>query len=172
MSSLPTQPDQKSEGSQVLTIAFLKCDKIPIGARIEHGSYEGELETFLLSFLSSPRSSSSPSPSLPPPPDVLHNLLEPLLPPHLDLETLTYEVVHKRSYPTEAELSRIDAIVISGSFEEDADVDAQWILRLAGFLIRVKDDLPRIRIVGICFGLQVIARAFGPKGITQNPKGW
>ncbi|KAL7409180.1 class I glutamine amidotransferase-like protein [Mrakia frigida] len=145
MSPLPPSEDQKTvDNSKVLTIAFLKCDKIPIQAQAEHGTYE----------------------------DVLHNLLEPLLPTHLDLETLTYEVVHKRSYPTEAELERIDAIVISGSFEEDADVDAQWILRLAGFLIRVKDDLPRIRIVGICFGLQVIARAFGPEGIVKNPKGW
>jgi len=170
MSSLPTRPNQKSEGSQVLTVAFLKCDKIPIQARVQHGSYEGELDSFPpSSFCSIQTLTSCVSASFT---DVLHNLLEPLLPPHLELETLTYEVVHQRSYPTEAELDRIDALVISGSFEEDADEDAQWILRLAGFLIRVKDDLPRIRIVGICFGLQVIARAFGPKGITKNPKGW
>lgn len=32
----------------------------------------------------------------------------------------------------EKELEDIDAIVISGSFEDDAHEDATWILRLAG----------------------------------------
>jgi GMP synthase-like glutamine amidotransferase len=35
-----------------------------------------------------------------------------------------------------------------------------------------KDEYPKTRIVGICFGLQVIARAFGPSTIKENPKGW
>lgn len=50
--------------------------------------------------------------------------------------------------------------------------DATWILRLAGFLIGVADAKPRIRILGICFGLQILARAFGPSQIIKNPKGW
>lgn len=72
----------------------------------------------------------------------------------------------------EKELEDIDAIVISGSFEDDAHTDTTWILRLAGFLIMVKDNYPRIRIIGICFGLQIIARAFGPAKIVKNEKGW
>ncbi|KAK4054968.1 hypothetical protein OIO90_003309 [Microbotryomycetes sp. JL221] len=90
----------------------------------------------------------------------------------LELETRTYDVVHKREYPTESELEEIDAIIISGSFEDDSSSDTRWILRLAGFLIGVHDRLPRIRIVGICFGLQILARAFGPQPIIKNPKGW
>lgn len=35
-----------------------------------------------------------------------------------------------------------------------------------------QDDYPRIRLLGICFGLQVIARAFGPTVIKENTKGW
>lgn len=43
---------------------------------------------------------------------------------------------------------------------------------LAGYLIGVSDNYSHIRIIGICFGLQVIARAFGPETIVENPKGW
>ncbi|CDZ96750.1 Predicted glutamine synthetase [Phaffia rhodozyma] len=130
--------------SNVLTVAFLACDKIPEESEAAHGEYA----------------------------DVLHNLFEPHIPDHLNLETRNYDVVNARKYPTEAELDQIDAIVISGSFEDDADKDTTWILRLAGFLIRVKDDYPRIRMIGICFGLQIIARAFGPSLIEKNEKGW
>ena len=107
--------------------------------------------------------------------DVLHNLFQPLLPSHLELETLTYDVVNKRHYPTESELARTDCLIISGSFQlvDVATLDAEWLLRLAGFLIRVKDDFPHIRIVGICFGIQLISRAFGGgREIGENEKGW
>jgi GMP synthase-like glutamine amidotransferase len=103
---------------------------------------------------------------------VLHNLFEPLIPKEMKFKTHAYDVVHKRQYPSDADLENIDALVISGSFEDDADNDSTWILRLAGFLIRVADDMPRIRILGICFGLQIIARAFGPSPIVKNEKGW
>ena len=34
--------DHKDGGSQVLTIAFLKCDKIHEASRPDHGTYEGQ----------------------------------------------------------------------------------------------------------------------------------
>jgi GMP synthase-like glutamine amidotransferase len=36
----------------------------------------------------------------------------------------------------------------------DACDDTPWIMKLAGFLLMLADDYPRIRIVGICFGHQ------------------
>ncbi|OCF30868.1 hypothetical protein I316_07501 [Kwoniella heveanensis BCC8398] len=132
------------EPSGKLTVAFFKCDSLEKESIEKHGEYQ----------------------------DVLHNLFEPLLPEHLKLETLTYDVLEKREYPKDEELDRIDAIVISGSFEDEAHSDTRWILKLAGYLIKIYDEHPRIRILGICFGLQVIARAFGPSRIQQNPKGW
>ncbi|KAK6907945.1 hypothetical protein I203_101946 [Kwoniella mangroviensis CBS 8507] len=127
-----------------LTIAFFKCDSLQKESIEKHGEYQ----------------------------DVIHNLFEPLLPKHLTLETLTYDVLEKREYPKDEELEKIDAIVISGSFEDEAHSDTRWILKLAGFLIKIYDEYPRIRILGICFGLQVIARAFGPSQIRKNPNGW
>ncbi|WRT66790.1 uncharacterized protein IL334_003753 [Kwoniella shivajii] len=134
----------KTAPSGKLTLAFFKCDTLEKESIEEHGEYQ----------------------------DVLHNLFEPLLPDHLTLETLTYDVLDKREYPKDEQLENIDAIIISGSFEDDAHADTRWILKLAGFLIKIYDEYPRIRILGICFGLQVIARAFGPAQIEKNPKGW
>ncbi|WVQ99799.1 hypothetical protein IAU59_006941 [Kwoniella sp. CBS 9459] len=133
-----------SEPSGKLTVAFFKCDSLEKESIEKHGEYQ----------------------------DVIHNLFEPLLPEHLKLETLPYDVLEKREYPTDEELEKIDAIIISGSFEDEAHSDTRWILKLAGYLIKIYDEHPRIRILGICFGLQVIARAFGPSPIKQNPKGW
>lgn len=127
-----------------LTIAFLKCDSLTEESIESHGEYQ----------------------------DVLHNLFEPLLPEHLELETLTYDVLNKREYPKDDELEKIDAVIVSGSFEDGAHEDTMWILKLAGYLIKIYDEYPRIRILGICFGLQVIARAFGPSPIIENEKGW
>nr|XP_019013156.1 uncharacterized protein I206_02653 [Kwoniella pini CBS 10737]OCF51937.1 hypothetical protein I206_02653 [Kwoniella pini CBS 10737] len=137
-------PSVTDKPSGKLTIAFFKCDSLTKESIEEHGEYQ----------------------------DVIHNLFEPLLPKHLSLETLTYDVLEKREYPKDEELEKIDAIVISGSFEDEAHSDTRWILKLAGYLIKIYDEYPRIRILGICFGLQVIARAFGPSQIKENSKGW
>jgi GMP synthase-like glutamine amidotransferase len=153
----------KSSPSGKVTIVFLKCDKVPEEAIEAHGEYQ----------------------------DILHNLFEPIMPQDrkLELETLSYDVLHKREYPKEDVLERADAVIVSGSFEDEAHADTMWILKLAGFLIKlhvsrdyaeggeevlnsVQDEYPKTRIIGICFGLQVIARAFGPSTIKENPKGW
>lgn len=94
-----------------VTIVFLKCDKVPEEAKEAHGEYQ----------------------------DVLHNLFEPMMPKDrkLELETLTYDVVHKREYPKDDVLARTDAVIVSGSFEDEAHADTMWILKLAGFLIKI-----------------------------------
>jgi hypothetical protein len=92
-----------------LTIAFFKCDSLSKESIEQHGEYQ----------------------------DVLHNLFDPLLPSHLSLETLTYDVLGKREYPKDSELEKIDAVVVSGSFEDEAHSDTMWILKLAGFLIKM-----------------------------------
>ncbi|KAK4050604.1 hypothetical protein OIV83_003330 [Microbotryomycetes sp. JL201] len=222
-STTSSSQDGSSQQRSALTIAFLKCDKIPESARSKHGTYEQVLHNLFLPMMPNRRTcrhrpsererreegscegddegddhkggkESFPNgerrdgkrdvdeeeQELPTKHDEEHRERvdvqrhgddgETEL--DLELETRTYDVVHKREYPTEAELDEIDAIVISGSFEDDSSSDTRWILRLAGFLISVHDRMPHIRIVGICFGLQIIARAFGPCRIIPNPKGW
>ena len=98
-----------------LTLAFFKCDSLEKKSVEEHGEYQ----------------------------DVIHNLFEPLLPSHLKLETKSYDVLNKREYPSDNELEHIDAIIISGSFEDDAHEDTMWILKLAGYLIKIHVSVRR-----------------------------
>lgn len=46
----------------------------------------------------------------------------------------------------------------------------EWIMRLKRFLVDTALNHPRVRMVGICFGHQVICEALGGK-VTKNPKG-
>ncbi|WWD20491.1 hypothetical protein CI109_104967 [Kwoniella shandongensis] len=97
-------PSKDTGPSGKLTLAFFKCDSLAKESIEQHGEYQ----------------------------DIVHNLFEPLLPAHLDLEILTYDVLNKREYPKDDELEKIDAIIISGSFEDEAHADSIWILKLAG----------------------------------------
>lgn len=60
-----------------------------------------------------------------------------------------------------------EAYLVTGS-AADAYADAAWIVRLKDFLNEVKSKVP---LVGICFGHQVLAEAFGGK-VAKAPVGW
>lgn len=186
----PYEPDNK------LTLAFLKCDQLPSEAKKKRGTYEDVLHGLFEPLLPKRLSLETvaydaikrelPSESIAR--RVGHCRHYSGVRPsngregsesgqfgasggglfQLPRSVLTLHLI----FTGEKELEDIDAIVISGSFEDDAHTDTTWILRLAGFLIMVKDNYPRIRIIGICFGLQIIARAFGPAKIVKNEKGW
>lgn len=129
-----------------LRIAFLVCDQPTEATARKHGGFD----------------------------DILHRFLEPHLAntdPDLDLSVTGFDVVGKREYPTSEQLKETDAVIISGSFVDDACADTPWISRLAGFVVYLHDVHPRIRLIGICFGHQVIARAFGAR-VEENKLGW
>ncbi|GES72851.1 class I glutamine amidotransferase-like protein [Rhizophagus clarus] len=85
----------------------------------------------------------------------------------LDIEP--YDVT-KMEYPSEQELFGTDGIVITGS-AASAYEDIPWINCLVEFVSSIIDKHPKIRIVGICFGHQIIARARGGQ-VIKNPLGW
>lgn len=73
--------------------------------------------------------------------------------------------VREQKYPNARD--ECEAFLITGS-AADAYADAPWIVRLKGFLNEVKGKVP---LVGICFGHQVMAEAFGGK-VAKAAVGW
>ncbi|KAL7925661.1 class I glutamine amidotransferase-like protein [Trichoderma austrokoningii] len=70
------------------------------------------------------------------------------------------------SYPP---LAEVDAILITGSRHTAFD-DDPWILKLVEYAKQAIDS-GRIRVVGVCFGHQIIGRAMGAP-VGKSDKGW
>ncbi|KAJ8657171.1 hypothetical protein O0I10_007251 [Lichtheimia ornata] len=86
-----------------------------------------------------------------------------------------FDVVHKQEYPDLQDLAdnkTFDGIVITGSVAS-AYLDDPWILKLVDFVkvMRTEPYRSQVRLVGVCFGHQIIARACGGTCV-KNPKGW
>ncbi|RQM05169.1 hypothetical protein DH86_00003188 [Scytalidium sp. 3C] len=82
------------------------------------------------------------------------------------LDLSIWDVVTEEKYPS---LSDIDAILISGSRFNSFDNDP-WILKLVGFVKEVLAS-KRVRIIGVCFGHQIVGRALGAK-VARSDRGW
>lgn len=86
-----------------------------------------------------------------------------------------FDVVHKQEYPDLRDLAdnkTFDAVVITGS-AASAYKDDPWIVKLVEYVCMLRSDpyKANVRLVGICFGHQIIARACGGH-CEKNPNGW
>jgi GMP synthase-like glutamine amidotransferase len=82
----------------------------------------------------------------------------------LKAETHAYDI-QAGEYPAKVEAE--DAYVITGSSAGVYEPDP-WIGELKDFLVSAKG---RAKLVGVCFGHQIMAEAFGGK-VIKSPKGW
>ena len=81
------------------------------------------------------------------------------------LEFVTYDV-EKGEYP--ADLDEVDAYLITGSKSSVYD-DKPWIAALIDFVREL--DARKKKVVGICFGHQIVAQALDGK-TEKSTKGW
>ncbi|CAG8517605.1 20564_t:CDS:2, partial [Dentiscutata erythropus] len=75
--------------------------------------------------------------------------------------------VENMEFPEEDDLLKTDGIIITGSAYDDIP----WINRLTDFTKLIIDKHQHIKLIGICFGHQIVARAAGGQ-VIKNPLGW
>ncbi|KAI9713430.1 MAG: hypothetical protein M1820_000812 [Bogoriella megaspora] len=130
-----------------LRIAILECDTPLDRTRSKYGGYGGVFAALLRA-----GASSLPSPNLD---------------PSRDLILTTHDVVNVESYP---KLDAIDAVLLTGSRHSAFDNDP-WIVRLVDFTRKVIEEQDRVRVIGVCFGHQIVGRAMGMK-VQRADEGW
>ncbi|KZF21633.1 class I glutamine amidotransferase-like protein [Xylona heveae TC161] len=130
-----------------LRIAVLECDKPPDEANERHGGYGGLFGELI-------RAGADALGQ----PDVLSSTK--------GLEITKWDVLREERYP---ELDDIDAILLTGS-KQNAFDNAPWIHKLVAYVQRVLAQ-SRVRIIGICFGHQIVGRAMGVK-VDRSTQGW
>ncbi|RAO69754.1 uncharacterized protein BHQ10_005766 [Talaromyces amestolkiae] len=82
------------------------------------------------------------------------------------LEITKWDIVNGTDYPN---LEDIDAILLTGS-KHDSFADVPWINKLVEFTQQVYAQ-DRVRLIGICFGHQIIGRALGVP-VGRSDIGW
>ncbi|CCU81451.1 unnamed protein product [Blumeria hordei] len=127
-----------------IRIAFLECGLLAPAALAKYGRYGNLAQEFL-----STAAKDSP--------DALATF-----------SLFPFDVHGAREYP---DIEEIDAVIISGSKYDSFDNDP-WILELVEFVRKILAQR-RVRIIGICFGHQIIGRALGGDAIVgRGDNGW
>ena len=136
--------------SPPLRIAILECDTPAPATDSKYKGYGGVF-TSLLRTAAASKSLSNPTDASESP---------------LELELTAYDVVNAQTYPS---LSSVDAILLSGSKHNSFDND-EWILKLVEFTKQALKD-ERVRVIGVCFGHQIVGRALGVE-VGRSEGGW
>ncbi|KAF5366183.1 hypothetical protein D9758_005672 [Tetrapyrgos nigripes] len=122
------------------SIALLICDTPLPSVIVEHGDYH----------------------------KIFSVLLKKSLPDH-DFILDSYDVVHKMEYPDDEKLDEYDCVMLTGS-AASAYEDKEWIHKLIDFVKRIADTKPNIKLVGICYGHQIISMAIGGTCVKNHGK--
>ncbi|KAH7927399.1 class I glutamine amidotransferase-like protein [Leucogyrophana mollusca] len=64
-----------------------------------------------------------------------------------------------------------DSVMVSGSAHSVNDSD-EWIKTLGKFLNETATKHPKVKLIGVCFGHQIITHAVFGNPVGANPKGW
>ncbi|KAI9797408.1 MAG: hypothetical protein M1835_000741 [Candelina submexicana] len=139
--------DDASHIQSPLRIAILECDTPLEGTRAKYGGYGGLFKVLLQAAADALGQ-----------PEVISS--------RKGMEVTMWDVVTAQSHP---DLADIDAILLTGSRHNSFD-DNPWIVKLVDFVTRVLAQ-DRVRIIGVCFGHQIVGRAMGAK-VGRSDIGW
>ncbi|PFH51639.1 hypothetical protein AMATHDRAFT_74819 [Amanita thiersii Skay4041] len=89
--------------------------------------------------------------------------------PDQDFLLDAFDVVNAMEYPSDDSLDKYTAIVLTGSASNAYD-DIEWINKLVAYIARIAETKPSMKIIGICFGHQIVARALGGKVVWNDGK--
>jgi len=128
-----------------LRLALLMCDEPAPHIKAVHGDYEQIFTQLLSSSLARTNSGAT------------HTFT-------LD----AYDVVKDIKYPPDN--VHYDGLLISGS-RASAYENVEWINNLVTYVRRIVTDKPSMKVFGICFGHQIVARALGGSCV-QNDGQW
>ncbi|KAF2188203.1 class I glutamine amidotransferase-like protein [Zopfia rhizophila CBS 207.26] len=130
-----------------LRIAILECDTPLDQTRAKYGGYGNVFKALLEAGADALRQ-----------PDLISS--------KKGLRLSNFDVVNEQKYP---ELDQIDAVLLTGSRHNSFD-DTPWILKLVEFTKKLLQQ-DRVRIIGVCFGHQILGRAAGVK-VGRSEGGW
>ncbi|KAJ9644671.1 hypothetical protein H2199_003634 [Coniosporium tulheliwenetii] len=131
-----------------LRIAILECDTPLTRTKSKYGGYGGVFKSLLeagADALGQPDLVSSKK----------------------GLDITTYDVVNEERYPT---LENVDAVLISGSRHNSFE-NVPWIVKLVEFIKQLLEEQDRVRVIGVCFGHQIVGRAMGVR-VDRSDRGW
>ncbi|GAP87845.1 putative glutamine amidotransferase class-I [Rosellinia necatrix] len=86
-----------------------------------------------------------------------------------ELEISAHDVVAGDPETVYPDPATIDAVLITGS-RHSAYSNDEWVLRLTAYT-RLLLEEGRVRVIGVCFGHQIAARALGAQ-VTPSSRGW
>jgi len=140
-------------GASHLRLALLICDTPIPSVRERYGTYLDIFRSFLQNALSANIKDSPTSQAV-------------------DFTLEGFNVI-EGEYPKPEDFVGPDAfngILITGSSFTAHD-PIEWIANLANYVAKVIKEAPQVKIIGICFGHQIVARACGGT-LERNPSGW
>ncbi|KAF9234197.1 class I glutamine amidotransferase-like protein [Melanogaster broomeanus] len=129
-----------------LRLAILVCDTPMPSVKAVHGDYRQIFEALLASSLA-PINASKPDQA------------------QVTFTLDGYDVVTEMAYPPDEE--EYDGLLLTGS-AASAYEDIEWINKLVAYVQRIAAEKPKMKIFGICFGHQIIARALGGSCVQNN----
>lgn len=84
-------------------------------------------------------------------------------------ESWRFYKAYERELPSDEELKKLKGIIIPGSSFSAYNANVDWYQGLFELIRKVHDHHPKINLLGICFGSQIIAQALGGK-VEKMPR--